>query len=286
MRAQWQAPSPRTTTDALPRFKVLFIVVPKNAPSRRTPRPRERDDFGQRAAALLASAPSPSVRRDYGRGLRLLRKKGIDSFATLIAVLPHLRGDGGWTAIRLLEQRGRSAAPALVPLLALGDELLAGEASKALANLGGARARRGCIRLVKSAAPKSARYAATYALAFMRDDEAATTLVALVLDHEEDEHIRGQAAEGLDHFGREGAPHRRIAVRTALRGLDDPSPVVRFWCAFALGAMEYRPAIPALRRLASGDKAVCPGWWRVCDEASDAIDLMEGRDPPERTPAP
>ncbi len=258
--------------------------MPKNAASGRTPRGPERDALARRAAALLASAPSPSMRRDYERGLRLLRKKGISSFATLLSALPHLRGDGGWTAVHLLEQRGRSAASALLPLLALGDELMACEASKALANLGGVRARRGCIRLLKSAASKSARYAATYALAFMRDDEAAKPLVALVLDHQEDAEIRGQAAEGLDYFGRKGGPHRRVAVRAALRGLEDPSPIVRFWCAFALGAMRYTPAIPVLRRLAHRDKALCPGWWRVCDEASDAIALMKGRDRPDRSP--
>jgi HEAT repeat protein len=171
-----------------------------------------------------------------------------------------------------------------VRLLALGDELLAGEASKALANLGGAQARRGCVRVLDSDAPRPARYAATYALAFMRDDAAARTLAALVLDPGEDPEIRGQAGEGFDHFGREGGPHRRLAVRAALRGLDDPSPVVRFWCAFALGAMPYPRAIPALRKLARRDTAVCPGWWRVCDEAADAVAHMEGRPTPERTP--
>jgi HEAT repeat protein len=171
-----------------------------------------------------------------------------------------------------------------VRLLAIGDRLLAAEASKALANLGGVQARRGCVRVLDSDAPQLARYAATYALAFMRDDEAASTVVALVLDPREDPQIRGQAAEGLDYFGREDGPHRRLAARAALRGLDDPSPVVRFWCAFALGAMPYPVAIPVLRKLARRDKAVSPGWWRVCDEAADAIAAMEGRDPPERVP--
>lgn len=254
----------------------------KNAEGRRGPRTLKRD-FNEGVDSLLASAPSSKVRRDYQRGLRLLREGGVNSFEKLTTALTRMRGLAGWTAISLLEQRGRSAAPALVSIVARGDESLAAEASKALANLGGARARRGCIRILQRDAATAARYAATYALAFMRDDEAARTLVALVLDQDEDPKIRGQAAEGLDHFGREGGPHRRLAIRTALRGLDDPSPVVRFWCAFALGAMRYTPAIPALRNLARRDKAVCPGWWRVCDEAADAIAVMEGRLPPERT---
>ena len=44
-----------------------------------------------------------------------------------------------------------------VRLLALGDELLAGEASKALANLGGVQARRGCVRVLGSDAPRLAK---------------------------------------------------------------------------------------------------------------------------------
>ncbi len=254
----------------------------KNADGGRGPRTPRRD-FNEGVDSLLASAPSSKLRRDYRRGLRLLRDDGVDSFEKRTRALPHMRGLAGWTAIRLLEQRGRSAAPALVSLVARGDEPLAAEASKALANLGGARARRGCIRVLESAAAHAARYAATYALAFMRDDEAAGTLVGLVLDRDEDPEIRGQAAEGLEHSGRKGGPHRRLAVRAAIRGLDDPSPVVRFWCAFALGAMRYTSAMPALKELARRDKTVCPGWWRVCDEAADAIAVIEGRLPPERT---
>ncbi|WP_248360211.1 HEAT repeat domain-containing protein [Anaeromyxobacter oryzae] len=260
--------------------------MPKNADSGRRSRKAERSDFDKGVTVLLASAPSSRIRRDYDRGLRLLRNESIRSFATLIRALPHLRGLAGWTAIRLLERRGRRIASALVPILTLADNPIAAEASKVLANIGGARARRGCIRLLESDAPKSARYAATHALAFMRDDEAARTVVALVVDQHEDPEIRGQAAEGLDYFGREGGPHRRLAIRTALRGLGDPSPVVRFWCAFALGAMRHKPAIPTLRKLARRDKAVCPGWWRVCDEAADAIAVIEGRLPPDRTPLP
>lgn len=261
-------------------------VVTKNAGGRHGGRRSGRGDFDRVFTDIIASANSSEMRRDLRRGLRLLRNEGIRSFDTLTRALLRLRGLAGWTAIRLLEGRGRRSAGALVRLLTVADELLVGEASKALANLGGAQARRGCARIVESDAPTPARYAATYALAFMRDDNVGKVLAALVLDQDEDPGIRGQAAEGLDYIGREGGPHRRLAVRMALRGLDDPSPVVRFWCASALGAMPYPPAIPTLRKLARRDQAVCPGWWRVSDEAADAVAHMEGRPPPERTRPP
>lgn len=241
-----------------------------------------KNAFGECVAARLASIASPQMRRQYRRGLRILQNQGVHSFAALTRALPGLRGVAAWTGICILEQQGRRAAPSLVSLLAI--EALAAEAAKALANLGGARARRGCTRLLDGKAPKPVRYAATYALAYMRDDEAASTLMALVRDRHEAEEVRGQAAEGLDYLGREGGPHRRAAARTALHGLDDPSPVVRFWCAFALGAMRFEPAVPALERLARQDKAMCPGWWQVCDEAADAVAMIEGREPPARRP--
>ncbi|HCF56640.1 MAG TPA: hypothetical protein DFS52_01420 [Myxococcales bacterium] len=100
----------------------------------------------------------------------------------------------------------------------------------------------GAFAFLEAVRLSQARYAATYALAFMRDEGAAETIAALVLDQDEDPEIRGQAAEGLDFFGRHDGPHRRLAIRTALRGLRDRSPAVRFWCAFALGAMKHKPA--------------------------------------------
>ncbi len=215
--------------------------------------------------------------------MRGLSRAGIDSFEALTGALQELRGRVGWSAIRLLEGRGRRASRSLLALLAGTNPVVAVEAAKALANLGGVQALRGCARILESDAPVSTRLAAAYALSFMRDDRAAEALVACVLDQEEAPDLRGQAAEGLDFLGREGGPKRGLAVRAALRGLEDPSPTVRFWCAFALGAMPCPSAIKALRKLARRDKAVCPGWWRVCDEAADAIALMEGRPVPERT---
>ena len=106
-------------------------------------------------AALLASAPSPGARRDHQAGLRLLHREGIESFAALTEALPRLRGLARWIAVRLLEGRGRHAASALVPLLAAADQSVAAEASRALAHVGSALARRGCIRLLRSSASKS-----------------------------------------------------------------------------------------------------------------------------------
>ncbi len=53
--------------------------------------------------------------------------------------------------------------------------------------------------------------------------------------------------------------------------LDDPSPEVRFWCAFALGQIGARSALPALRQLVASDEAVVLGWWSVGTEMADGM---------------
>ena len=91
------------------------------------------------------------------------------------------------------------------------------------------------------------------------------------------------------HFARFGYTTRdartrryKETVRALVDALSDPSPTVRFWAAFALGAASARTAVPALQRLAATDEAVCPGWWRVADEAADALVTIAGGSPPER----
>jgi hypothetical protein len=58
---------------------------------------------------------------------------------------------------------------------------------------------------------------------------------------------------------------------------------VRFWSAFALGSMRYHAALPVLRKLAAGDTASFGNWWTVGEEASDAVDWIEGHEPPGRS---
>jgi hypothetical protein len=64
--------------------------------------------------------------------------------------------------------------------------------------------------------------------------------------------------------------------------LHDPAPEVHFWAAFAAGSLRYRPALPTLEQLARTDTAWFGGWWTVGEEASDAMDRIEGREPPAR----
>jgi HEAT repeat protein len=137
------------------------------------------------------------------------------------------------------------------------------------------------------------RYAAGYALAFtscaLRDPRVIDAFVTLVQDQHVPSNVRGVMAEGLGNmfggcFGRPGGQASRYdeTGQVLLGLLHDPSPEVRFWAAFAIGSLQYRPALPALKQLARADTAWFGGWWTVGEEASDAMDRIEGREPPIR----
>lgn len=144
--------------------------------------------------------------------------------------------------------------------------------------------------------PPEQRTAAVYVLAFSGDVQLdprhagpiRETFVALLADTHEPPALRAQAAEGLANMlgtcAAEAPDHaaRDAASRLLLETLHDPETEVRFWSAFALGALGYAPALPALRELAARDQTLLPGWWTVGEEASDAADRIEGREPPER----
>jgi hypothetical protein len=96
--------------------------------------------------------------------------------------------------------------------------------------------------------------------------------------------IRGQAAEGVGNLMEctKQATLKRTATLRLVHLLTDATPEVRFWSAFSLGKLRARSGRAALRRLATDD-AVVPGWWTVGGEAADALDKIDGREPPART---
>lgn len=118
------------------------------------------------------------------------------------------------------------------------------------------------------------------------DPDLLVPLLEIYESPDETAVVRAQAAEGIgNHLGCADQRRRLFqrATRLLITGLSDSSAGVRFWSAFALGAMRTRKALPALRELLS-DTTPCIGWWPVCDEAADAIASIERRaqDIPER----
>jgi HEAT repeat protein len=59
--------------------------------------------------------------------------------------------------------------------------------------------------------------------------------------------------------------------------INDSSKDVRFWCAFSLGEMAEKRALPSLKRLAATDRRMVKGFHSVAKEAADAIEnIQEG----------
>jgi HEAT repeat protein len=94
-------------------------------------------------------------------------------------------------------------------------------------------------------------------------------LESTVKNKSERPRVRGEAAEALAHC------HRRESHDVLLAGLGDSSKDVRFWCAFALGEMAEKRAIPSLEHLVAHDRRIVKGFYSVAKEAADAIENIQ-----------
>ena len=80
--------------------------------------------------------------------------------------------------------------------------------------------------------------------------------------------VRGVCAEQLANYE---SIARGQLVAAYLRGLEDPSPIVRFWCIFGLVRLRVTKARQRLQHLAATDHAECPGWSKISTEAKWAL---------------
>jgi HEAT repeat protein len=158
---------------------------------------------------------------------------------------------------------------ALLAALADADATVRWEAVKALIALGDKRIVPPLIVLAQGAGASEQRAAAVYALGFLYDSRALAPLLQVLRDSQEDAQVRGHAAEALAYIG------QRRAVPALIAALDDPSPEVRLWSAFALGELGDRRAVAPLERLAATDGTPVPGWWTVGEEAREALKHLE-----------
>jgi HEAT repeat protein len=121
------------------------------------------------------------------------------------------------------------------------------------------------IRILTEGRRPFNRAAAAYVMQMVTTPRTHAALEQTVSDTAESPRVRGEAAEALAHS------HRRKSHDVLLKNLSDKSKDVRFWCAFALGQMADRRAIPALQRLAETDARVVRGFHSVAQEAKDAL---------------
>jgi hypothetical protein len=132
------------------------------------------------------------------------------------------------------------------------------------------------------------REAAAYALSWVlgrRNQKPLEALLATFDKIEESSSVRGQALEGigLQRPTKRNRLWNQIEA-AILRGLSDQSVDVRFWACYAAGTLQLKNALLKLQELAEADFEIYSNWWRVSDEAADAIEWIHGRETPVRLP--
>ena len=184
--------------------------------------------------------------------------------------------------------RGRpSEWKELVAAIAGGDDFAAVEAAKRLSDLSAAASLKPLLHLIHTSPSLVARDMAAYALMWMKKRRLRQPFIDCLADASLPPSVRGYVAEGLGLLDYEDKRRRayKSAESALVAGLVDPSPIVRFWCCFALGSLGSRRAITPLEKLRDNDKEICPGCWPVAEEASDALDMIAGRFSPRRIPS-
>ncbi|MEP7122946.1 MAG: HEAT repeat domain-containing protein [Byssovorax sp.] len=140
--------------------------------------------------------------------------------------------------------------------------------------------------LVDDPDPK-VRFEAAHVLTFWFEPRATDALLHAAAREGETAVVRGQAIEGIGNTlqGSPASTRRARAIPELLGWLRDPAIEVRFWSIYAVGVLEVKEARPILEELARTDDAMFENWWRVRDEAADALASWDLGEWPDRDPA-
>lgn len=166
----------------------------------------------------------------------------------------------------------------LVHGLSARDDARRWAAASELARTRDERALRRVERVLEGRGSEQGRAAAAYVLGFSGESAFADLLARRLVDPDESVVVRAHAAEALGHL----LQYQPVlaGIRTAIvTSLTDSEPEVRFWSAFAAGALELQESRPRLVRLLA-DEAFIEGWWTVRQEAEWALRCLDGEEHP------
>ncbi len=150
------------------------------------------------------------------------------------------------------------------------------------------------IDILHNAEGKHNRTEAAYTLSWMYGKNpryyrilAVTALLEAFNNLSQPESLRAQSLEGFVLQ----EPKRRTKLwlrieNAILSALSEESVEIRFWACYAAGNIKLKSALPRLKELAEQDTRIYPSWWRVSEEAEDAIEWIYGREGKERIPMP
>ena len=166
----------------------------------------------------------------------------------------------------------------LVHSLSAREDARRWAAASELARTGDERALRRVERVLEGRGSERGRAAAAYVLGFSGESAFADVLARRLVDPDESVVVRGHAAEALGHL-LQYEPVLAESRTAIVASLVDPEPEVRFWSAFAAGALELQESRPRLERLLT-DEAFVEGWWTVGQEAEWALRCLDGEEHP------
>jgi len=166
----------------------------------------------------------------------------------------------------------------LLGRLSARDDAQRWSAASELARSSDERTLRRIERMLEGKGHERGRVAAAYVLGFSGESAMASVLARRLSDLDELPAVRAHAAEGLGHL-LQFEPVLAESRSAIVASLTDPEPEVRFWCAFAAGALELQESRPTLERLLADD-ALLEGWWTVGQEAEWALRCLCGEGHP------
>lgn len=217
----------------------------------------------------------PRVRARPQRYIDWILAAGVNSYDDLLALVRDqsaavsIREAGCWLLLQLDDRR---AVPALLAILQDSSETfeVRHAAARAVGMLADRRTADVLAVLLSAPGDPHLRFWAAYALSARGDERALKPLIGRLNDEGEDARVRGLAAEALASVAHKDEDDH--AFRALLEALGEPAPEVRFWAAFALGAVGDARALPALEQIATRDHSTVFGHRSVGQEAAEAIE--------------
>lgn len=150
--------------------------------------------------------------------------------------------------------------------------IISWSAALSLARIGDRSSVNKLIEVVKTTKREATRRAAIHALGLFGDKRAERALSEVLGNVSEPSGLRGEAAEAISSL----ASIRKRTHSILLRGLEDDSAEVRFFCAFTLGIVGHDDDKSPLRPLLR-DKATVKSFGSVAKEARSAIRCITRR---------
>lgn len=229
--------------------------------------------FKRRVKALMQKVQENS-REGFQHNIDLLYQHNINDYKTLLEAISNIElpdevriiacwlvariGDKDSLPVLLSAARDKSPTVRRQAVQALGElHIIVPEVLQTI------------TRALSSDYDTEVRFASAYALGELAHEESLTPLLNTLNSKIEDPSVRGMAIEAL-------ISHKdRSVIPLLIALLTDDAAEVRFWSSFALGQMGAKEALPELERLAKEDHAEVPGWHKVSQEASDAIQIIK-----------